>query len=294
MAINYTTDEKFRILGELLKQYQAWFSGLVLHVFHGAAARPPPDVFINWVKTVSFEKIDIEGRYAREKDRLLLLHNELMQEAPLLTKHTTPGGFEAFSEKFRAFLAATHNFCQSVVIEQGGLDIFTGLKNKAVLRGDINIEMERLAREGFPFSLGLARIDDFKIMEKSLGSKNADAIVKTVADFILKSLRTYDDAYRISRDHFVLCLKQSDTMGGQRALERLRDILEEAGKVYNIDGRDKLLTMSCCVASPFPGDDINDLFDNLYVDLDKQIKDPGSVLTYQALSPLQRFIKEDR
>ncbi len=293
MAISYTHDQKFNILGEVLDEYQAWFSSVVLHVFCDAHKHPVPEVFINWLKKVSFEKIDIEGRYTEEKDRLLIQHNDLIQEISSLNKESDPASFADLSEKFRTLIAALHGFCQAVVLEEGGLDILTGLKNNAVIDADLAIEMERLSREGWPFCIGLARIDDFKAVEESLGEEKADATVKTVAGFVLSSLRSYDDAYRVSRDHFIMCLKQSDIVGGQKALERLRDILEKAAEVYTVDGKQRPLSVSCCVAAPLPGDDVEDLIDNLYVDLDQQIKDPGSVLTYQELSPLQRFIKKE-
>jgi len=294
MAISYTQDKKFSILGEVLNEYQSWFSAVVQHVCYDGEQLKAPEVFSNWLETISFEKIDIEGRYAEEKDRLLAQHKALTEEVSSLTNASDSKNFADFSEKFKELIAGLHSFCQAVVLEQDGLDIMTGLKNNAVIERDLAIEMERLAREGYPFCLGLARIDDFETIKDHLEREAADTIVKTVADFVLRSLRSYDDAYRVNRDHFIMCLKQSDMIGGQKALERLRDILEGADEGYVVNEEKKPLSVSCCVAAPLPGDDLDDLIDNLYVDLDQQIKDPGSVLTYQELSPLQRLMKEEK
>ncbi len=291
MAINYTHDKKLNILGEILGEYQTWYSSVIQHVFYQGGMPAAPETFSSWLQDVSFEKIDIEGRYLQEKTNLLAVHEKVVQAAAPLNASSAEE-FSGFSEQFKELLAGVHGLCQAIILEQGGLDILTGLKNNAVIEADLSIEMERLSREGYPFCIGLARIDDFKNVDDGFKPEQADELVKTVAGFIQQSLRSYDDAYRVSRDHFMMCLKQSDMVGGQKALERLRDILEGAGEVYNLDGKDVLLSVSCCVAAPLPGDDLDDLIDNLYIDLDKQVKDRGSVLTYQELSPLERFMKE--
>ena len=200
---------------------------------------------------------------------------------------------DTFLTEYVVFMNEMQTFCQSVLLEQWGLDVLTGLKNKAVLHRELDVEMERLSREGFPFCLGLARIDNFDAISKKINDEQAEEIIKEVAGMVLQSLRSYDEAFRVSRDHFIMCLKQSDLVGGQKGLERLRDLMEDAQMKFNIDGKEKLVSLSCCVAAPLPGDDVNDLIDNLYVDLDKQIKDEGSVLAYQEMSPLERFMKTD-
>ena len=60
-----------------------------------------------------------------------------------------------------------------------------------------------------------------------------------------------------------------------------------------MDDEELLLSLSCVIASPFEGDDIADIIDNLYADLDKQVKDHGEILPYKELSPLQRMIKDE-
>ena len=294
MILNNNLDEKLGALNSILDEYLAWMNGVSRSVFYEAEAPQEPKRFIEWLETCSIDPINIDGQYLDRKESLRQRHNQLMNDAGALGSKAEAEVFSKFIAAAQEYISDLRLFCQAIVLEEWGLDVLTGLKNNAVVEKDLAIEMERLSREGYPFCVGLARIDEFEQIEKALGHDKANAVVKTVAGLVQQSLRSYDDAYRISRDHYIMCLKQSDIVGGQKALERLRDILEKAGEVYEIDGKETPLSLSCCVAAPLPGDDIDDLLDNLNVDLDTQIKDAGSVLTYQELSPLQRFIQKEK
>lgn len=284
-------NDNIATLNALMDEYIRWFSDVSKAVVAGSGEQVrAPAAFVQWASKLSLDKINLDGRYSVARDEFVKRHENLMAAAAGLQAD----GFAAFADEAQKFITDVRSFCQHIALEQWGLDVLTGLKNNAVVKRDLAIEMERLAREGYPFCVGMARIDDFAEMQKANTAGDADKMVKIVAGLVQKSLRTYDDAYRISRDHFIMCLKQSDIVGGQKALERLRDILEEAAIVYDVNGQDKPLSLSCCVAAPLPGDDIEDLLDNLNVDLDEQIKDQGSVLTYQEMSPLERFMQKTK
>lgn len=294
MILNNNLNEKLGTLSAILDEYLAWVNGVTRSVFYEAETPQEPKSFIEWLEACSIEPINIDGQYLDQKEGLLKRHKQLISDAGALGTKPEAEAFAQFVAAAQDYISDLRCFGQAIALEEWGLDVLTGLKNNAVVKKDLAIEMERLSREGYPFCVGLARIDEFEQIQKALGHDTANEMVKTVAGLVQQSLRSYDDAYRISRDHYIMCLKQSDIVGGQKALERLRDILEKAGEVYEIDGQERPLSLSCCVAAPLPGDDIDDLLDNLNVDLDTQIKDAGSVLTYQELSPLQRFIQKEK
>lgn len=294
MAINYTISNRLSIVHGFLQDYHQWYEAILEKSFYGVGDKiESPNELSSWLETVDIDAINIDGRYSIQKEEMLTRHAKLMEAGNTLSHNPTREEFTAFSKLYQQYFSECHNLAQAIILENWGLDILTGLKNNAVMKKDLKIEMERLSREGYPFCIGLARIDDFAQIEKNMPPEQVDALIKTTSNFVKGCLRNYDDAYRVSRDHFIMCLKQSDIMGGQKALERLRDLLEGASEVYSVNGEQRPLSLSCCVASPFPGDEIEDLIDNLYVDLDKQIRDHGAVLTYQELSPLQRFMRGD-
>lgn len=289
MAINYKQNNNFKILSDLVSVYQEWLAGIFETLQVGKKPPAAPTIFQEWVENLSFENIDIEGRYAQQKEALLAADKKLAESAAILTIEN----IDVFSKHLREHLLGLHDYCQKVIFEHGGLDIMTGLKNSAVLHEDLKIEQERYARAGAPFCIALARIDDFETIEKTQSPEEADRIIRRFAELILESLRSYDEAYRISRNHFIMSLKQSDSVGGEKGLKRLRDIVESAQESCLIDGKKRVLSLSCVVASPVAEDDTHDMIDNLFVDLDKQIKEHGTVLPYQELSPLQRMLKKE-
>ncbi len=292
MAINYSLDAKLNILGEFLEEYQQWHTAVVKSLLLNGNKPDAPEKMIQWIGDLSLDNIDLDGRYASNAELLKQKHQVLVAMSGVVNQDAEKQ-LDTFLSEYVVFMNEMQSFCQAVLLEQWGLDVLTGLKNKAVLHRELAVEMERLAREGYPFCLGLARIDHFDDISKAIDSEKAEAVIKDVSDLVLKSLRSYDEAFRVSRNHFIMCLKQSDLVGGQKGLERLRDLMEAAEIKVDLNGEEKLISLSCCVAAPLPGDDVDDLIDNLYVDLDKQIKDDGSVLAYQEMSPLERFMKTD-
>ena len=294
MAINYNLDNRLSVLNKLSGEYHQWFSSVIQSgVFEG---KPPeaPNALAEWLRSVSITSFNIDGKYSDQRERLLDQQYKLIEMSGGVCSSLDSEKLSTFSRAFNIFIRNLQSFCQNIVLEEWGLDVLTGLKNNTSVKADLAIEMERLSREGAPFCLGLVRIDDFEKIEATLGPEQGSNIIKTVSELIKQSLRSYDDAYRVSRDHFILCLKQSDINGGQKGLERLRDIMEKSREVYALDGNEHLISVSCCVAALLPDDNIEDLIDSLYVDLDGQIKDHGSVLTHQEMSPLQRFIQKDK
>ncbi len=292
MAIHYSLDAKLNILGEFLEEYTQWHTAVIKSLMLQGGKPDAPQKMIEWLKGLSLKDIDLDGRYAA-KSELLKQKHQVLVSMSMVVNQDADKQLDTFLSEYVVFMNEVQTFCQSVLLEQWGLDVMTGLKNKAVLHRELAIEMERLSREGFPFCLGLARIDNFDAIAKGTNEEEAEKVIKGVSDMVLKSLRSYDEAFRVSRDHFIMCLKQSDLVGGQKGLERLRDLMESAELKVKLGDQEKLVTLSCCVAAPLPGDDVDDLIDNLYVDLDKQIKDEGSVLAYQEMSPLERFMKSD-
>ena len=294
MATKSDLYDKLGILTETLSQYHEWYADAIAVSRYETDMPNEPQGFKNWIKATDFAPFNTDDCYDDVADKLCARHDTLMQEAKSLFEDNTLEQFEKLSYFYRAFTEDVQRFMRAIVLEQNGTDRLTGLNNNCILERDFQTEMERFSREGHPFCVGLARIDEFEDIEKNLGREVADELIVKISHLIQKSLRSYDEAFRIKRHQFILLLKQSDIVGGQKAFIRLRNILEAAGETYKVKNKEEAISLSCCVAAPLPDDSFEDLMDNLCFDLDKQIKESGSVLTYQELSPLQRFVKEEQ
>ena len=76
-------------------------------------------------------------------------------------------------------------------------------------------------------------------------------------------------------------------------MDRLSAELEK--KNINFDfanGEKSKLSMSCCIAQPVQGDDVDELINNLKKDLAKIDRQAGTVLEYYEVSPLQRYVQD--
>jgi GGDEF domain-containing protein len=221
-----------------------------------------------------------------EKNENLLKCAQALQETPDSQEIHTD-----FLKIFSAFTASISALQQHLFQEEAGFDLETKLKNKAQMDKDLAIEMERLSRGGPEFSLALALIDNFDAM-KTHDPEKANEAIKMAATAMLECLRPFDDAYYVSENEFILCLKQTKISGGLRAFERLEEYLDDATLSYEVDGEQKKVTMSCCVSEPVADDDLNTHLENLREDTKNLDKSQGAAaFTFQELSPLQRYVK---
>jgi diguanylate cyclase (GGDEF)-like protein len=227
------------------------------------------------------------------------LHDALFEQNANVLKcaqalQTDPGNSDVFSDFLKlsaTFMQTLSNVEQLIFQEEAGYDLETKLKNAAQMDKELAIEMERLSRGGPEFSLALALIDDFDLI-KEHDSAKADEAIKMAAKAMLECLRPFDDAYYVDENEFVICLKQTQVSGGLRAFERLEEYLDETTLSYNADGKQKKVTMSCCVSEPVADDDLSIHLQNLREDTKSIDKSQGAAaFTFQELSPLQRYMK---
>lgn len=249
-----------------------------------------------WAKTFTqSENIDIELQ-----EKMGALCAEFVSIFKSMSDHITNKGekpdfksFEQLSNLYDACINNLQRYERDSVLEDNGIDALTGLRTKNVMKSDIEREFDRLARRGKPFCLAIARIDYYDDIVQEHGRTHARDITKKIAGLIKKSIRSFDDGYRLGSGEFILSLKQANVTGGIAALERLRKMLIGANIQYTIKGKPKALTMSCCIAEPVPGDDFDELINHLRQDLETSEKPVNSLLEYRELSELQRYIQDN-
>lgn len=301
MPLDYDLDTRLKDLLGALDEYTEWYAHFVREIFYPEIAESNvrllrPEALRVWLAEALEDKKAIPEEFA---ERLTTLENDLGAKAEAILKTVKSRKekpsfleFDSLSILFEEFTHNIRRLQQDLLRENSGLDPMTGLRNTASLDIDLRREMERLARQGRPFSLALVRIDNLDTIAKQAGVPRAEQVIYNVADMIKKSLRSFDDAYRITDNEFILSLKQADIRGGLRALERLRLELERKSVVYDEKGnKTNPMTLSCCVAEPVPGEHTQDLIDNLRADLQGADKNENIILEYHEMSPLQRFVK---
>jgi diguanylate cyclase (GGDEF)-like protein len=151
--------------------------------------------------------------------------------------------FDMVALKYQEFILGLRRLERALSTAASGLDTLTGLRSRSGMRDDLIRELSRFKRNGKPFCLALMDIDHFKNINDTHGHSSGDKVLASVADFISRCLRPFDDAWRWGGEEFLLCLKETDLNGGSIALERLRKGLE-ATPIKLIDGKEIPVTAS--------------------------------------------------
>lgn len=189
----------------------------------------PPTGFIAWFK--------FAVRHLPQDqpviDRLAVLHDQLHTLARLVLMKVPEGrgldaaDYDAITVKFHAFITGIRRLERAFTIAASGLDLLTGLRSRVGMADELQREMERFKRTHKPFCLAIVDIDHFKAVNDTYGHDTGDQVLAAVADVISRKIRSFDDAYRLGGEEFLICFKEIDGVTALTVLERLRLTLAE-------------------------------------------------------------------
>lgn len=298
MALTYDHDTYIKALAPVLEEHGEWLGRVMRSVFYPELEQvidtlAIPDSFRVWSLSAGQDEtlgVDVLERLKRLHAELAAAGAALVQESAAAKNKPDFKKFDAFITLYEEFIAHVRRLDRDLMASGNGIDILTGLRSRQMLMKDLEREMERRARRGRPFCLALARVDHYAEMKANLPQEDYETVVKAISAIIKQCMRSFDDAYRLSNGEFLMSLKQTDKTGGAAALTRLRKLLEENAPYYTMNGQEKRLTMSSCVAEPQPGDDFETMMGNMRQDLDRFGGDAETALEYIELSPLERFV----
>ncbi len=112
------------------------------------------------------------------------------------------------------------------------IDHLTGLYNRRFMLEKIDDEVKRSKRSMRPFSLVICDIDDFKIFNDSYGHDCGDYILKSLSDFMKKSLRDQDSLARWGGEEFMILLAETSLENAAAIADRMRAKIAETKYVY--------------------------------------------------------------
>jgi len=125
-------------------------------------------------------------------------------------------------------------------------DQLTGVLNRTLIEDRVETAVLVSVRTGTKVALCMLDIDDFKTINDTMGHLAGDAVLKTLADRFVASLREHDSVARLGGDEFVVVL----TNFGEAA--RLGDILgrllASATKPIDFNGHEILPSISIGVS----------------------------------------------
>ncbi len=129
-------------------------------------------------------------------------------------------------------------------------DTLTGLANRTLFKDRMEEALVRL-RRGVPFVVLCLDLDQFKVVNDSLGHGAGDQLLRQVAERINACVREVDTVARLGGDEFAIIL--ADTSSRERAQQISTRLVETISKSYDIDAHTVIIGISVGIAIA-PGD----------------------------------------
>jgi diguanylate cyclase (GGDEF)-like protein/PAS domain S-box-containing protein len=106
-------------------------------------------------------------------------------------------------------------------------DLLTGLPNRALFMDRLEHALTRANRRGGKVAVLFTDLDNFKVINDSLGHKAGDQLLAAVADRLKACLRPEDTAARLGGDEFTILVEDVASVGeAVQIAERIAEILQ--------------------------------------------------------------------
>ncbi|HEY3363835.1 MAG TPA: EAL domain-containing protein [Symbiobacteriaceae bacterium] len=136
------------------------------------------------------------------------------------------------------------------------LDTLTGLPNRSLFMTRLEQAMSRTVRDQPSLGILFLDLDDFKVVNDSLGHRAGDTLLIEAAHRLQSCVAPQDTVARLGGDEFVVLVNTQDTDDAIRVAER---ILSKLGQPFQIDNRSMVVTPSIGVVMSNQGSDGKEL-----------------------------------
>src|SRR5215213_718162 len=125
-------------------------------------------------------------------------------------------------------------------------DPLTELPNRALFMDRLEHALTRANRRGNKVAVLFTDLDNFKVINDSLGHKVGDELLKVVAERVKSYLRPEDTAARLGGDEFTILVEDVASVGeGVQIAERIAEVLQPP---FTLDEQEVFITASIGIA----------------------------------------------
>jgi diguanylate cyclase (GGDEF)-like protein/PAS domain S-box-containing protein len=150
---------------------------------------------------------------------------------------------------------------QDELEHQANHDALTGLANRNLLKDRLQQALALAFRYERPFSLAFIDLDNFKLINDSLGHDVGDRLLKIAAGRLAASVRQGDTVARLGGDEFVLLV--TEQARDDRIYRSVQRVMAAIAQPFVIDEREFKVTCSIGIATfPRDGKDADTLLRN--------------------------------
>jgi len=109
-------------------------------------------------------------------------------------------------------------------------DYLTGIANAPAFHDEAHAELQRARRYGSPFTVVYLDVDDIHAVNQRFGHSVGDAMIRSLAVTLRRSLRASDIVARLGADDFAILLPETGPDAAQGMLRKLEIVLREAAQ----------------------------------------------------------------
>jgi diguanylate cyclase (GGDEF)-like protein/PAS domain S-box-containing protein len=136
-------------------------------------------------------------------------------------------------------------------------DSLTGLGNRALFRDRLEHAIARIGRTGSNLAVLFLDVDNFKIVNDTLGHSAGDALLASMAGVLVGCLRKADTAARLGGDEFGVVIEEFKHPS--EVFELVDRMIAALCRPLCVNGQDVSATVSVGIAFDAPGDSSDDL-----------------------------------
>jgi len=129
-------------------------------------------------------------------------------------------------------------------------DALTGIFNRRWLDETLLREIARLERTKGHFTIMMADVNDFKLINTRIGHVEGDRILVEVAHLLQRNFRASDSVVRYGGDEFIALMPDTDLSQARIAVDRLQRFVEARNARHDSS---ITLGLSCGLATFIPG-----------------------------------------
>jgi len=233
------------VLDEHLRWIGQWHRAAFFRKGEGGVRVSAPASFAAWCAAASKDDLAHQPVVAK----LAHLHEAMHRHAKLVLLKAAAGeppteaDYESVIGRFEDFVLHLRRVERAFGAAASGLDPLTGLRSRRGMQEALEREMNRFRRVGQAFSVALCDIDRFKGINDTYGHDIGDRVLAATAAVISRGIRSFDEAFRMGGEEFLICLKETTLGEGYRVIDRLREDLQRS-PVLLPDGREICVTAS--------------------------------------------------
>ncbi len=248
------------VLDEHLRWIGQWHRAAFYREGQGGESMSAPASFAAWCAAA--RRDDLAHQPAVEK--LATVHEQMHRQAKLLLMKAAGGEppdedeYESVMGRFEEFVTLLRRVERAFGAAASALDPLTGLRSRRGMQEALEREMNRFLRSGSPFCLVLSDIDKFKSVNDTYGHDIGDRVLSLFAAVISRGIRSFDEAFRMGGEEFIVCLKETTLDEGFRVIDRLRADLMDT-PIPLPDGRVIGITSSFGIVETQPGVSVDEM-----------------------------------